>query len=336
VVLGQRQNQTKPGGPVVRGNLLTDSKENWYALPIREIRTKNYIEVPMKIELSQMKTVGNGLVRPEGVMAADDGTIYTTDGRGQCARIAEKGETTFLGDLGGLPNGLCLDKKGNCIVANIGNGQVQSLLPAGSHKVLMTEADGKRMLTPNFPFIDSKNRLWVSNSTDHEDLNAALQGAVPDGSLVLIENGRSSIVAEGICFANGLTTDADETYLYVAETMKRRILRFKMAGDGSLSGGEVYGPDDLGSLGYPDGIAFDEAGNLWITFPAWNAVGYLASDQVLHMVLEDPERKVLRRPTNICFGWEGRKTAFIGSLEGTSIPYFEVPFPGMRLIHQKI
>ena len=27
-------------------------------------------------------------------------------------------------------------------------------------------------------------------------------------------------------------------------------------------------------------------------------------------------------------------TAFIGSLEGANIPYFEAPFPGMRLIHQ--
>jgi len=48
-----------------------------------------------------------------------------------------------------------------------------------------------------------------------------------------------------------------------------------------------------------------------------------------------PERKVLQRPSNICFGWEERKTAFIGSLDGTTIPYFQVPTPGARLIHQK-
>ena len=131
-----------------------------------------------------------------------------------------------------------------------------------------------------------------------------------------------------------MTPDADEKYLFVAETMKRRILRYQIADDGSLSGLEVYGPNTLGTLGYPDGIAFDEAGNLWITFPSWNAVGYLTPQQELVMVLEDPDGKILRRPTNICFGWEERKTAFIGSLEGTSIPYFEIQVPGMRLIHQ--
>lgn len=287
------------------------------------------------MDLSKVKTIGSGLVRPEGVMAADDGTIYAADGRGQCACIEKNGKTVFSGNLGGLPNGLCLDSEGNCIVANIGNGQVQSLSPGGRHKVLMTEADGKRMGTPNFPFIDSKNRLWVSNSTDLEDLGAALQRPVPDGSIVLLEKDRPRIVSGGICFANGLTLDAEEKYLYVAETMERRILRYQIADDGSLSGREVYGPAILGTLGYPDGIAFDEAGNLWITFPSWNAVGYLTPRQELIMVLEDPEGKIIRRPTNICFGWEGRKTAFLGSLEGTTIPYFEVPFPGMRLIHQK-
>lgn len=288
----------------------------------------------MKIDVSRVKMMGSGLVRPEGVMAADDGSVYTTDGRGCCSRITGDGKTTLWGNLGGLPNGLCLDREGNCLVANIGNGQLQALAPGGTHRVLMTEADGKRMYTPNFPFIDSQNRLWVSNSTDHEDLNVALQRYIPDGSVVLIEKGQAHIRAGGICFANGLTLDAEEKFLYLAETIKRRILRYAVAPDGSLSSAEVYGPAFLGKQGFPDGIAFDEAGNLWITFPGMNAVGYLTPGQELVIALEDPDRKVLKSPTNICFGWKDRRTAFIGSLEGESIPYFEVPYPGMRLFHQ--
>jgi sugar lactone lactonase YvrE len=288
----------------------------------------------MKIDLSKIKTLGTGLVRPEGVMAADDGTVYASDGRGCCSRTPRGGQTVFFGDLGGVPNGICLDREGNCLVANIGSGRLQSLSPQGEPKILMTEAGGKRMYTPNFPFIDSQDRIWVSNSTAHEDLNAALQRVIPDGSIVLIQGAKPRIVAEGICFANGLTLDAAEKNLYVAETMKRRILRYAVAGDGSLSGPEVYGPDFLGRLGFPDGIAFDEAGNLWVTFPMANAVGYLTPRPELIMAIEDPEGLVLRRPSNICFGWEGRRTAFIGSLEGANIPCFEAPFPGMRLIHQ--
>jgi sugar lactone lactonase YvrE len=288
----------------------------------------------MRIEISAVRTVGSGILRPEGVMALDDGSLYAADMRGRCSRISRDGTTTFFGSVGGAPNGICVDRRGNCIIANIGSGEVQSLSPNGNHEVLMTEADGKRMFAPNFPFIDSKDRIWVSNSTDRQNIEEALQKPAADGCVVLIEEGRPRIVAEEIFFANGLAIDREETFLYVAETMKRRVLRFKIGGDGSLTDREVYGPP-LGNLGFPDGIAFDEAGNLWVTFPLWNTIGYLSPQQELTIVLEDPESRILKRPSNICFGWEERRTAFIGSLEGTTIPYFEVPYPGMRLIHQE-
>jgi sugar lactone lactonase YvrE len=166
-------------------------------------------------------------------------------------------------------------------------------------------------------------------------VDGALQDPAPDGSIVLLEKGSARIVADRIYFANGLAMDPEEPFLYVAETMLRRILRFRVHEDGSLSRREVYGPWVLGPLGFPDGIAFDEAGNLWITFPAWNAVGYLTPRRELEIALEDPERRVLKRLSNICFGWEERRTAFIGSLDGTTIPYFRVPHPGARLIHQR-
>jgi gluconolactonase len=290
----------------------------------------------MKIDLSRVKTIGSGLLRPEGVMALDDGSIYTADGRGRCSRIEKNGRTSFIGSLGGMPNGICIDRKGNCIIANIGNGEVQSLSPDGRHVVLMTEAEGKRMSSPNFPFIDSRDRLWVSNSTSLSNIEEALRSPVPDGCVVLITNGAPRIVAEGICFANGVALDPGEEFLYVAETMKRRILRFSIHQNSSLGEKEIYGPEFLGRLGFPDGIAFDEAGNLWVTFPAWNAIGYITPNRELEVVLEDTERKVLQRPANICFGGEKRRTAFIGSLEGTNIPYFEVPYPGAQLIHQSI
>jgi gluconolactonase len=78
-----------------------------------------------------------------------------------------------------------------------------------------------------------------------------------------------------------------------------------------------------------------EAGNLWVTFPEWNAVGYLTPAGELTIYVEDPERKVFQRPTNICFGGKDRQTAFIGNLEGATIPFFRVLYPGMRLVHQR-
>jgi len=290
----------------------------------------------MKIELQQMRTIGCGLTRPEGVMALDDGSVRTADGHGRCSRIDPDGRTAFYGRLGGLPNGICMDTEGNCIVANIGNGEVQSLSPDGRHTVLMTEAQGKRMFTPNFPFLDFAGRLWVSNSTDNPDIDASLRAPIPDGCLVVIAKGRApQIVASGICFANGVAVDAEEQYVYVAETMKRRVLRYRIHADDTVGPAEVYGPEFLGKFGFPDGIAFDEAGNLWVAFPVANAVGYIDPQGALNLYAEDPQGIVLSRPANICFGGKNRRTAFIGSLGGTNVPCFEVPYPGMRLAHQE-
>ncbi len=107
------------------------------------------------MDISEVKTIGKGILRPEGVMVLDDGTIITADRRERCSRISRDGQTTFFGSVGGAPNGICVDTKGNCIIANIGNGQVQSLSADGKHEVLLTEAGGKKISSPNFPFIDS-------------------------------------------------------------------------------------------------------------------------------------------------------------------------------------
>lgn len=290
----------------------------------------------MKIDISAVKTIGSGIQRPEGVMALDDGSLITADGRGRCARIARDGTTNFFGDVGGKPNGVCIDPAGNCIIANLANGQVQSLAYDGRHQVILSEVEGKKMPAWNFPYLDAKGRLWVSNSTENEDVFEVLRNPTPDGCVVLLEKGRARIVADGLYFANGLTLDRREEYLYVAQSTQWNVLRYKIRADGSLGAPETFGPSPLVELGVPDGIAFDEADNLWVTFPPLNAIGYITPEGRIEIVLEDPQKKILQRPSNICFGWEERKTAFIGSLDGTTIPYFKVPFPGMRLVHQKI
>ena len=50
-------------------------------------------------------------------MVARDGTIWAADGRGACTRIAADGSREErIGNLGGQPNGICLDAEGRIIV----------------------------------------------------------------------------------------------------------------------------------------------------------------------------------------------------------------------------
>jgi len=283
----------------------------------------------MNVSLNAVKTIGIGLARPEGVMATDDGYLWAADGRGGLARIAPDGATDFIWGLGGVPNGICFDETLNCIVANIGSGEVQKVNTQTQDCTTLFQIGA-----PNFPFWDIHSRLWVSDSTSRHPVQEALENPAPDGSIFLFKDGKARKVAEGLYFANGLALDAEEKYLYVAETMKRRVLRYPIFEDDTLGTPEVYGPAFLGKRGFPDGIAFDKEGNLWVTLPLQNAIGYIDKEGMFHIVLEDPEGAVIRQPSNICFGGQERKMAFIGSLGGESIPYFRVPYPGLRLVHQ--
>lgn len=284
-----------------------------------------------RIDPAAVTRLGRDLQRPEGVMVARDGAVWAADGRGGCTRVAADGSSeTRLGTLGGEPNGICFDAAGRVIVANIGTGEVQRLDPAtGRHEVLVTTVDGRRMTTPNFPFVDTRDRLWVSNSTARPHYMDAIVEPLDDGCLFVVERGVARIVAAGLWFANGVALDADESHVYVAESLRTRVTRFPIRADGTLGPREQYGPD-LGSA--PDGIAFDEAGNLWVTLVGDNTLGVIGPDGGLSIVLTDPS---LGMPTNICFGGPDRRTAYVGSLMGTSLATFRVPHPGMALVHQR-
>lgn len=287
----------------------------------------------MHIDLDCVELFGDRLVRPEGVMCAMDGSVWCSHGDGGCTRIETYGSSrTFFG-LGGKPNGICLDRDGSVIVANIGSGGVQRLSRDGSVSVVADTFDGKPLTTANFPFLDRSGRLWVTNSTARADYRDALNAPRPDGSLLLIRDGIAREVANGLNFANGIAVDVDERYVYVAETFGLRVVRYPIRDDGLVGPLEKYGPH-LGERGYPDGIAFDAAGNLWVTLPSMNALGVITPDGDWSIVLEDQAGKKLNRPTNICFGGDDLRTAYVGSLRGTSLARFQAPFPGMRLVHQ--
>mgnify|MGYP001556140931 CR=1 FL=1 len=63
----------------------------------------------MERDHNEINTIGAGIMRPEGVMVQKDGTVLAADARGQIAKIGPDGKTSFYGNVGGTPNGICLD-----------------------------------------------------------------------------------------------------------------------------------------------------------------------------------------------------------------------------------
>jgi gluconolactonase len=316
-------------------------------VPIKEFR----------LELSDLTFTGHDLVRPESVLAQPDGTLWISDGRGGVTRINPNGEQQFLGGLGGEPNGLAMADDGSLLVANMA-GSLQRIYPDGRTEEVLTGIDGEKFSCVNFVFIDSKQRLWLSISTRDPVWWNAVASPRPDGYVVLLDDKGARIVADGIYFTNEARLDAKEEYLYVAETMQARILRYRVQPDGSLSDREVFGPDGLGPGAYVDGFTFDAEGNIWVTTVVRNGVGIITPDGDYHVVFEEANEahlmsfgeklaqgtgqptdmlaaagKTLQLVTSVTFAGPDLRTVYIGSLGMNTLPTFRSPVPGLPMHH---
>jgi gluconolactonase len=271
------------------------------------------------------------------------------------ARHAETG-----GDLlyGSLPNGLAFDADGNLLIANIGTDRVELLTRSGKMRVLLDRVDGRPMGKVNFVSRDSRGRLWITVSTRRDPWAAAICSNCADGYIVLLDEKGPRIVADGLAFTNEARLDEREEFLYVAETTAKRVSRFQILDGGALGSRETYGPDQLG-VGLIDGITFDAYGNLWCAMTLADRLVAIDPEGQLITLLDDGASAATEQfeaafstgevvpmeildacggtiaplLTSITFGGPDLKTVYLGSLKGSSIPFFSSPVGGLPLAH---
>ncbi len=319
--------------------------------------------VPIKefhLDLKDLTYTGQDLVRPESIVAQPDGTLWTVDGRGGLLRIDKQGQQRFFEGLGGEPNGLAMDREGSLIIANIGNGAIQKMHQDGTVEEMLTDIDGVKTTCADFVYVDHQDRLWMAFSTKEDNWWPAAAHPRPDGYIAVMDERGPRIVADGIYFPNEIRPDPTGQYLYVAETMKGRMLRYRLQPDASLTDKEIFGPESLGIGGYVDGFTFDAQGNIWVTTVLRNGLGVITPDGEYHVVFEDPREDLLTNfaqkiqdgtatpadmaaaagptlqlITSVTFGGPDLRTVYIGSLAMNRLPTFQSPVPGFPMAHWK-
>jgi sugar lactone lactonase YvrE len=275
---------------------------------------------------------GEDLSRPECVLAERDGTLWCSDNRGGVTRIDPAGRQTTIGTMGGAPNGLALERGGSLLVANIDDGALYRLYRDGRHEMVLDAFEGRKLGAVNFVYRDG-DRFWITISTRTEPRRQALEREIPDGYVLLLENGTARMAADGICFTNEVRVDRARRHLYVAETGKGRVLRFPLASNGSLGQRATYGPETIFPGARIDGITFDEAGNLWVTEITRNGLYVIAPDGQCHKAFEDPQVKIIDFPASVVFTGTDRRTALVGSIRMKRLAQFRAPVAGEPLAH---
>lgn len=315
-------------------------------------------------DLSALQATGAGLVRPECVLATRSGALYTADWRGGVAQVLPDGtQTLFTGvmpdGLTARPNGIALMADGSFLMAQLGDndGGVYRLTRSGQITPWLRQADGVDLPPTNYVVQDALGRTWVTVSTRLTPRAAAYRGDVADGFIVCVgPDGQGRIVADGLGYTNEVALHPSGQWLYVNETFGRRLSRFTVSADGSLSKRETV--TEFGPGTFPDGLAFDEAGCAWVVSIVSNRLIRVTPEGQQQVFLEDNEAdhlawveaafqahamgrphldgiksQKLRNVSSIAFARPNLRTAVLGCLLGDSLQTVAMPVAGVPPHH---
>jgi hypothetical protein len=189
----------------------------------------------LSVAPADLTFLGQDLARPECVVVTARGDVFASDRRGGIARVhADCPPELILGrgvaDF--LPNGFALLPDRSFMIANLGpSGGVWRMLPDGALAPELLEVDGMRLPPTNFANAEHTTgalRLWVSVSTRKVPREQAMRADTADGYIVLKDARGVRIVADGLGFTNENKLDPSGRWLYVNETMARRLSRFAL------------------------------------------------------------------------------------------------------------
>jgi len=172
------------------------------------------------------------------------------------------------------PNGMFMESDGqHLLLAEVYSGKIYRI---------DTKTEETRMIYDH-PFgvnslvRDSKGTIWFAQSAKNsgpDQMWSAVNRPIDSGAVFYLRGSGDQVrtpaveAAANIYFANGIAIDKEEKYLYVAETMMDRVLRFKL----DVSSGILTERKNYQSVITPDNLAFDQGGNLWIASPLGNRI----------------------------------------------------------------
>ncbi len=263
------------------------------------------------------------LRHPEGVAVDRDGNVWCGGDEGEIYRIAADGsELEVIASTGGFVLGLAFDRDGRLYACDLKHAAVFRLDPAtGELRRFAEGGRGVRMRVPNYPVVDARRGcLYVSDS--HGFGNPG-----PGVWKLDLESGEGGLWYDRtLVFGNGMALAPDGDALYVVETFARRVIRLPIGEDGAPGTAEVV-VEGIERL--PDGLAFDVAGNLYMSCYEPSRIYRLSADGRFELLIDDPEAHTFCHPTNVAFRGTELFTANLGrwhitrvavGIEGVTLP----------------
>ena len=208
-------------------------------------------------------------------------------------------------------NGNAIDKNGVLYTCEHGGKRVAKRLANGTTETVAGTFGGNPLNSPNDVIVRSDGTLYFT------DPNYAGNTQAKQNVFRLPPGGALTVVDDTLDKPNGIALSPDEKTLYVAVASGKIIRKYAVNVDGTVGAGSTFATANGNS---PDGIAVDDAGNLYaatsegveVFKPSGTRVGVIA---------------VPMQPANVAFGGADRKTLYVTARTGLYSTRNNIPGP---------
>ena len=307
--------------------------------------------------MAEVRELASGLKFPEGPVALSDGSVVLVEIQGgRISRVSPDGSVDVVAQPGGGPNGSAIGPDGKLYVANNGGafswheiegltipgatpdtwegGRIERIdLDSGEVEVLYSDCDGRGLRGPNDLVFDDQGSFWFTDHGTHREREADVGGvyyAKADGSEI-------REVIWGLQSPNGVGLSPAGDRLYVAETWTGRLWSWEVPAPGEVTpamglvehGGTLVA--GLPGMQLFDSLGVDAEGNVCVAtiIETGGGITSISPDGSTVELTQTGDPLT----TNICWGGEGRRTAFITCSATGRLVAIEWPRPGLELAY---
>lgn len=226
----------------------------------------------------------------------DEGAVFTGTEEGSIFRISHDGDRIErVARTGGRPLGLEIDADGRLLVCDARRGLLRVDTGSGTIETVSEEVGGHKYVFCNNAAVSTRGEIWFSDSSTKFGIDQwkddLVQHTCSGRLLRRRTDGLVEVALEGLAFANGVALASDESYVAVAETGNRTVVRLWLDGDDAGTR-DLLVPE---LPGYPDNIARGSDGLIWVSIAS-------PTDPVVERLKRSPtwlSRQVTRIPERL-------------------------------------
>lgn len=259
-------------------------------------------------------TALNGFTKGiEGPAVDRAGILYVVNfaKEGTIGQVKPDGSASLFVELpnGSIGNGIRFDSKGNMLIADYTNHNILKVNMLT--KEISVFAHNSNMSQPNDIAIDNKDRLYASDPN----------WGAGTGRIWRIDTNGKTTKLDSMGTANGIEVSPDNKFLYVNESVQRKVWVYNLSEKGEVSNKRLFHefPDFM-----MDGMRCDVDGNLYITRHGKGTIVKLSPSGKLMTEIT----LAGKLPSNIAFGGKDGRTAFVTLQDKGNVESFRVDRPG--------